>query len=241
MAAGALAFAALFFAQGTTLSSLVWLGGVSLLLAAFAAAAVLVGVLPAPKLDTAGVAFLVALFSLAVWVGLTTVWSASPEDSWQYTNRTLVYAAFALLGALAAAQLRRPAEWIARGAAVLLALLIGWALLAKCVPSFYSDYGRLARLRAPLDYWNELALLAAVAVPVALWLASRRHVLGTVLLYGAGVTVLLTYSRFGVVLASLAAVAWIVLAADRVESLAAVAVAAPAAIAVFGVALALPG
>src|SRR5207248_9747757 len=130
---------------------------------------------------------------------------------------------------------------IAAAAAVLLALLLGWALLAKCVPSFYSDYGRLARLRAPLDYWNELALVAAVAVPVALWLVSRRAVLGTVLLYGAGVTVLLTYSRFGVALACVAAVAWILLADDGVESLAAVALAAPAAGAVFGVALALPG
>jgi|SRR5579864_3718513 len=241
MSAAALAFATLFFARGATLSSLVWLGGVALLLAAVAAAAALVGALPAPMLDSAGAAFLVALFSLAVWVGLTTLWSASPEDSWQYTNRTLVYAAFALLGALAAAQLRRPAEWIARGAAVLLALLIGWALLAKCVPSFYSDYGRLARLRAPLDYWNELALLAAVAVPVALWLASRRAVLGTVLLYGAGLTVLLTYSRFGVALACLAAVAWIVLARNRVESLVAVALGGAVAVGVFGAALALPG
>src|SRR6059058_1596022 len=44
-------------------------------------------------------------------------------------------------------------------AALLLALVVSWALLAKCVPALYSDYGRIARLRAPLDYWNELALL----------------------------------------------------------------------------------
>ena len=232
--AGALSFAAFFFARGTTLSSLVWIGAAALLLAAIAFAW-------ASPLGIEAVLFLTLLGGLAVWFGVTTLWSISPEDSWQYTNRTVVYVAFAVLGAFVVARLPHAQEWIARGAAVLLALLIGWALVAKCVPSVYSDYGRLARLRAPLDYWNELALLAAVAVPVALWLASRRHVLGTVLLYGAGVTVLLTYSRFGVVLASLAAVAWIVLAADRVEGLAAVAIAAPAAIAVFGVALALPG
>lgn len=240
-AGGALAFAAFFFARGTTLSSLVWIGGAAILVAAFAAAAVLAGALPGPRLGGAGTAFLVALFSLAVWVGMTTLWSASPEDSWQYTNRTLVYAAFALLGVLAAGALARPAETLAAGAAVLLAALIGWALLAKCVPSLYSDYGRLARLRAPLDYWNELALLAAVAVPVALWLASRRYAAGTVLLYGAGLTVLLTYSRFGTALACLAAIAWIALARNRVESLAAVAVGGAGAGAVFAVALSLPG
>ncbi|MBV8480593.1 MAG: O-antigen ligase family protein, partial [Actinobacteria bacterium] len=91
------------------------------------------------------------------------------------------------------------------------------------------------------DYWNELALLAAVGVPVALWLASRRYILGVLLLYGAGVTVLLTYSRFGVALACVAAAAAIWLAGDRVVALAATATGAVAAAAVFGVALALPG
>jgi len=240
-AGGALVFAAFFFARGTTLSSFVWIGAFTLVAVAAAAAAVLVGALPAPRLDAAGAGFLAALFGLAVWVGITTLWSVSPEDSWQYTNRTLVYAAFALLGAFSAALLQRPAESIARGAALLLALLLGYALLAKCVPSLYSDYGRLARLRAPLDYWNELALLAAVAVPVALWVASRRYAAGAVLLYGAGLTVLLTYSRFGVALACLAALAWIVLAEDRVGSLAAVVLAGGGAAAVFGIALTLPG
>jgi hypothetical protein len=232
--AGALSFAAFFFARGTTLSSLVWIGAAALVLAAIAFAL-------APPLGTEAAAFLTLLAGLAVWFGLTTLWSTSPEDSWQYTNRTVVYVAFAVLGAFAAARLPHAPEWIARGGAALLALLIGWALLAKCVPSLYSDYGRLARLRAPLDYWNELALLAAVTVPVALWVASRRHVAGTVLLYGASLTVLLTYSRVGAALACLAAIAWIVLAADRVGSLAVVAVAVPATAAVFGVALALPG
>ena len=164
--AGILCFAALFFGRGLSLGPLVWIGGFAVLLAAAAAAAALAGFVPAPRLDGPAAVFLGALFALAVWVGLTTLWSASPEASWQYTNRTLVYAMFALLGVLAATQLARPAETVADGAAVLLALLLAWALLAKCVPALYSDYGRLARLRAPLDYWNELALLAVVAVPV---------------------------------------------------------------------------
>jgi len=239
--AGALSCAALFFARGLSLGPLVWIGACALALAALALAAVFAGVLPAPRLGAAGAVFVGALFGLAVWIGLTTIWSVSPEDSWQYTNRTLVYAVFALLGVLAAATLARPAERLADGAAVLLGLLFAWALLAKCVPSLYSDYGRLARLRAPLDYWNELALVAATGVPVALRLATRRYAAGAVLLYLAALTALLTYSRFGVVLACLAAVAWIVLADERVESLAAAGLAGVAAAAVFGVALALPG
>ena len=61
------------------------------------------------------------------------------------------------------------------------------------------------------------------------------------LLYVLVVTLLLTYSRFGVALACLAAAAWVLLDRDRVESLAAVALGGGAGAAVFGIALALPG
>src|SRR5258706_318402 len=99
--------------------------------------------------------------------------------------------------------------WAAFGAAAicLCAVFFGggaaWALLAKCVPALYSDYGRLARLRSPLSYWNELALVCTAGVPLALWLGRRRRTAGAVLLYVLVVTVLLTYSRFGVALACL--------------------------------------
>ena len=76
---------------------------------------------------------------------MTTVWSISPDRTWSYTNRTVVYAGFALVGLLAGTRL--PRARLAGGAAVLLALLVGYALLAKCVPALYADYRRVARLR----------------------------------------------------------------------------------------------
>jgi hypothetical protein len=228
-AAGLLCAASVFLSAGLALSRLVWIGTAALLLAAIA-------VVGSPRLGGAAAAFLALLGGLAVWFGLTTFWSVSPDSSWIYTNRTLVYAAFALLGMLAAA----PPERVADGAALLLAALFGWALLAKCVPALYSDYGRVARLRAPLDYWNELALYAVVAVPLALRL--RRRVAGALLLYGAALTVLLTYSRFGIALACLAAVAWITFERQgRAESIVVAVLAAAGGAAAFGVALALPG
>ena len=57
---------------------------------------------------------------------------------------------------------------------MLLGALFVWALAAKVIPGLYSDYGRLARLRYPLGYWNELALLAAASVPIALSLPVAR-------------------------------------------------------------------
>ena len=241
------AFCALFFSGGFADAPLVWIGALALGLAAVAAAAAAMRLTPAPALDLPTGVFLGCLFGLAVWMGLSTLWSLSPDRTWGYTNRTLVYAAFALLGVLLAAILPRPGETVAHAAAVLLGLVLGWALLAKCVPALYGDYGRVARLRAPVGYWNELALLADVTVPVALWLAAPRgrraavRAAGALLLFAAVITLLLTYSRFGVALAVAAAAGWIVLDRDRVESLVAAALAAVAGAGAFGVALALPG
>jgi O-antigen ligase/polysaccharide polymerase Wzy-like membrane protein len=243
--AGVLSACALLFSGGAADAPLVWIGAFALVLAAAAAALVFAGVLAAPRLGAAGAVFVGALLGLAVWAGMSTAWSASPDRSWMYTNRTLVYGAFAVVGALVASRLA--AATLGASAAMLLGALLGWALLAKCVPSLYADYGRVARLRAPVQYWNELALLAAVAVPVGLWLAASRarragvRAAGVLLVFAAFLTVLLTYSRFGIALACLAAAAWVLLDPDRVESLAALALGGGAGAAVFAVALALPG
>src|SRR5581483_1712244 len=247
VAAGVPAFCALFFAGGDDLSRLVWVGGGALVVAALLAGGSLAGLAPAVMLDRAGWAFLGLLLALVAWMGFSTLWSLSPDRSWQTTNRTLVFAAFAVAGVVGGGWLRRPATSAARVAALLLGLVFGWALLAKCVPALYEDYGRVSRLRAPLGYWNELALLGAAAVPVALWLAAPRtrrpstRAAGALLLYAALLVTLLTYSRVGVVLGVAAAVAWIALERERVEAIAAAVLAAIAGGAVFGLALALPG
>jgi hypothetical protein len=235
-AAAAIAFCALFFGGGLADVStpLVWIGASSLLLAA-----VLLALAPL-RLDRTAAVYLGCLFGLALWAGLSTIWSLSADRSWMFTNRTLVYASFALVGVVVGGLVSR--ERIAEAAAALVAAVALWALLAKCVPALYSDYGRVARLRSPLSYWNELALVCDAGVPLALWLGRRRRAAGTVLLYVLVVTLLLTYSRFGVALACLAAGAWLLLErSDRIEGLTACVLAAGAGAGVFGTALALPG
>ena len=231
----AICFCAVFFGGGLAdvNTPLVWIGAFSLLLAAL-----LAGFRQA-RIERTAAIFLGCLFGLAVWAGLTTSWSISADRSWTFTNRTLVYAAFALVGVVVGGLVSR--ERLAEGAALLVGGVAAWALLAKCVPALYSDYGRLARLRSPLSYWNELALVCTAGVPLALWLGRRRRAAGVVLLYVLVVAVLLTYSRFGVALACLAAATWVLLDRDRVESLAAAALAGGAGAAAFGIALALPG
>jgi hypothetical protein len=231
--AAAVCFCAVFFGGGASDPPLVWIGTAALVLA-------VVLLLDPPLLDRPAALFVGGMLGLAAWSGVTVIWSTSPDRTWVYTNRTLVYAAFALVGVLVGARVSR--ERLALAAAALLGLVAGWALLAKCVPALYSDYGRLARLRAPLDYWNELALLCDAGVAVALWLATvRRRIEGAVLLYALVVTLLLTYSRFGVVLACALAVAWVLLDRGRVESLWVLVLGGGVGAAVFGIALKLPG
>jgi O-Antigen ligase len=225
---GALLFVALFFGDSTSDGRLFWIGAFAVL----AAVALLDWPVPVPR--GWGLACLSLLAALAGWVGLTIAWSIAPDLSWAAFDRILVYLAFALLGLLAT-RVPQPARTIAGGLALLLGLVLGWALLGKVIPSLFPDGARVARLRNPIGYWNSLALAAATAVPLGLWLASARGHLrwlraaGVLLLFAAELTVVLTYSRAGIAVAALAAVAWVWVARERLESLAALALASPVA------------
>src|SRR4051795_5490514 len=225
---GALLVVALFFGESISDGRLFWIGAFAVL-----AAVLLLGwSVPVPR--GWGLACLGLLAGLALWVGLTMAWSIAPDLSWAAFDRIVVYVVFALLGLLAG-QVRQPARTIAGGLALLLGLVLCWALLGKVIPSLFPDGARVARLRNPIGYWNSLALAAATAVPLALWLASARgyargvRTAGVLLLYIAELAVVLTYSRAGIGVAALAAVGWIWVSRDRLESLAALALATPLA------------
>jgi hypothetical protein len=236
--AAALAAAALFLADGSSDSRLFWIGSAALLVATGA------GLLRPPALTPAGIAFFCFLVALVVWQALSIAWSSEPARSWDYANRGLVYLAFAVVGGLLGAV---PRARIAEGLAALLGALFVVALAAKVIPALYGDYGRLARLRFPLAYWNELALLAAAAVPLGLWLSGRRaavlaaRVAGALLVYAAFVCVALTYSRFGILLAVVGALAWTALERGRLGSLPALVLAVATAGVVAAVGFSLPG
>ena len=237
-AAGLLAFAALFLNGGSSQTRLFWIGSAAVLLAAVGWA------VRQPRLSRAAVVFFAALGGFVLWQGLSISWSIQPERSWDYTNRGLVYFAFAAVGAVLGGV---PVRRLAQAAAALLGVLFAWALAAKVVPGLYQDYGRLARLRYPVGYWNELALLAAASVPLGLWLVGRRsferrvRVGGAVLLYVALVVAVLTYSRVGIVLAVVAAGAWLALDRERLVAVGPLAVAWVVGALVAAAGLLLPG
>ena len=118
--------------------------------------------------------------------------------------------------------------------AVLFALTLGWALLTVVVPSVGPDVERSARLRDPVEYWNALALVAAMALPVWLWL---RRPLGAVALFGTVVALVLTTSRGGFLVAVVAVAVWLVAVRPRREAAWLLLVSVPWGLAVGGWAL----
>ena len=236
-AAAGLAFLALFFSDGSSQSRIFWIGVPVVLAAAVGWA------WRRPRLPFWGSVFFCALAVFVVWQGVSIAWSIQPSRSWDYTNRGLVYFAFAAVGALVASV---PLRRFVSAACVLLGALFVWALAAKVIPGIYPDYERLARLRYPLGYWNELALLASASVPLGLWAVGPRHdrrarLSGALLLFAALVVTVLTYSRVGIVLTVVAALVWLWLDRDRLAALGPLAVAWIVGAVVAGVALLLPG
>jgi hypothetical protein len=217
----ALTASAVFFGGGPGNGSLPWLGGVALL-----AIVVLVATHGVPS----GWQALVPLAVLTCWIAITIAWSALPDRSWDYANRT-----FAALGLWVAARTRA----LALGFMAIFGAVLAWSLLGKVLPFLY-DYGPpdVGRLRGPVGLWNQLALIADFALPLALW---RKRIEGALLAYVALVALLLTYSRGGIVTAVVVVVAWFALDDDALDGARTlVAGVVPGAV-VVGIAFALPG
>jgi O-Antigen ligase len=239
-AAAALVTFSLFFGGSLSDSRLFWIGIFAVAVGFGWLAAGLAGLVPVAVPGRAGLAAFGLLAAFVCWNGVTMIWSIAPDLSWAYLNRGAVYVGFALLGLAVAASVRAPARVVAGGLAVLLFGVVGWALLGKVFPPLFPDGARVARLRNPIGYWNALALACALALPLGLWIATRRswrHELraaGVVLLYLAAIALVLTFSRAGILVAAVAVVLWLALVPARLESLGALLVSVVPAAAVAG-------
>lgn len=225
-ALGVLLAAALVLGEGRFF----WVGVLVVVCAACLLGASLSGMLPRPVLTRAGVVCLALLGAFALWSASSILWSEAPDRSWDFFNRTFVYLAFLALGLFV--DRRRFADALAG----LVGLVVTWALVVKVLAL---DDGRRARLNEPIGYWNTLGLVAAFGIPLALRLASRLA--SALLLYGSVVAILLTQSRGGLLLATLAAAGWLVLERARYEPALRLAISVPPALVVGGFGLSLDG
>ena len=180
---------------------------------------------------------LAPLGALGLWCAASIEWSVEPDRSWSYANRGLVFAAFAAVGALLAADPKR----LLYGFGGLLGAVCAWSLAGKALPWLYEDYGRIARLRGPVGYWNALALLGDIALPIGLCLATRARAAGTLLVFGWLVAIGLTYSRGGIAVAVVVVALWMVLSRAWLESVSTLLAAGIPAASVLAVSFSLSG
>lgn len=172
-----------------------------------------------------GLGTLLLLAGFTVLTALSASWSIAPADTVQEANRLLAYlAVFGL--AVAGGQLQpRAARIVAGGVLMASVAVCGWALLSRVVPGELAQNVLGARLGEPFDYWNALGAMAALAVPLVLWLGSRREagVLLSALAYPAmgvlALVLVLTQSRGALATAVIAAALWLAIVPLRLRSL----------------------
>ena len=192
------------------------------------------------------------LAGFAVWCGITLLWSVAPERTWAHINRAVAYTLVLVLALTLAASLPRAIERFAYGWLLVALACAFYGLAGKIIPGVeilgvsFNHTSQASRLRAPLEYWNALALVMVLAIPIALRMttdATRRdpaRLLGMFSLFVLIVCLGMTYSRGGI-LAFLAVVAVVtLLGAQRLRGLAVIGVTIVAAIPVLGLSFSRP-
>ena len=162
---------------------------------------------------------------LAIVTGLSMSWSIAPDLTLQEGGRTLAYLAVFAAAAALAGLVTDSSGTVLAGFLMAGVAVCGWALVTRVWPGALAEEVLGARLAAPFDYWNALGSTAALTMPAALWLGSRRHghPIATALAYPAlGVlmlTLVLTQSRGALAAAIVAAVLWLALVPLRLRSI----------------------
>jgi hypothetical protein len=185
-----------------------------------------------------GMPALLCFAALAALTIASVLWSVNPSDSWLEASRTLSYAV--VFGVAMAFVRFAPQRWAALlgGTIVAATIICGYALLTKIFPGALNPDEVYARLREPFGYWNAIGLFAALGAPGCLWLGARRdgHAAINALAYPALglmlVTLLLAYSRGGLLALAVGLGLWFVLVPLRLRGVAVLATSAAGALVV---------
>jgi hypothetical protein len=172
-----------------------------------------------------GATSLVAFALLAVLTSLSVLWSIVPELSYIEAGRTLSYLVV-FAAAIAGARLAPRAVPGVIGGILLGAMLpVAYALASRIWPGSLAEGELSNRIGAPFQYWNAVGTVAAISIPLALWLGSRRT--GSVWLRALAypavglsvLAILLTQSRGALAAAAAAAILWLAIVPLRLRSL----------------------
>jgi len=165
-----------------------------------------------------------AFAAFVAWTGLSVLWSVGPDLSWVGFD----VAAFYLLVAVVCGALpggRAQLRFATYGLAIAVIGLAGYALLGKIAPDVVTDAHTWARLSGSIGYWNVLAVLIVMVVPIALEAASRMELpdwtrgLSSSALVILFFTLFFTFSRGGFLALAVALLVFFALATRRLSRL----------------------
>lgn len=219
---GALAGVAFGAAGGTELTRTTT---VEVLMVLVSAVVIAAGVLWGRRGPFYGATALVLFAALAGLTALSVIWSQVPDLAYIEAGRTFAYLA-TFAAALAAARVAPQASpVILKGVLIGALAAVAYALASRIWPGSIAEDELSNRIGQPFQYWNAVGTTAALAIPAALWLGSRRtgSMIGRALAYpaiGACVlAILLTQSRGALAAAAVGAIAWFAIVPLRLRSL----------------------
>jgi hypothetical protein len=191
---------------------------------------VAVGALPRGRVEASAWTALALLAAFVVWTAISLGWTESVEQTWADVARVAGYLAIFSLAVCSRGAGERERLIDAVAAGIVVVALIG--LLSRLHPPWFPDAAQTVRflpesrerLSYPIDYWNGLAALVAIGLPLLLHIASGAR---AVLFRGLAAAALpalvlilyLTLSRGGIAAAALALVLYLALAPDRLPKL----------------------
>lgn len=193
-------------------------------------AGLLVGVFPRRPLGRLGWSSLSLLAAFAAWTALSITWSESSGDSRADLARVATYLGVFALGLFVRGSraVRLMAAAVGTGVAVIAII----ALLSRLHPAWFSNAAQTAhflgatrgRLAYPLNYWNGVAALIAIGIPLVLNIATGSRSVFTRALAAAALpammlTIYFTISRGGILAAAIAVAVYLAFAGDRVPRL----------------------
>ena len=145
------------------------------------------GVLPATRFSRAGKVALCLFGGFLLWSAIASTWSLSSERSLQEVSRLACYFGVLLLALTTYGDRRRGLAHAVGAVATALVVIIALALVSRLRPGIFpgsqgASFLAGSRLNWPLDYWNGLAALVSLAVPLLLSLATSARWLASGLL-----------------------------------------------------------
>jgi len=191
-----------------------------------------VGVIPGGRLSSQARGAIAMLGAFVVWTALAATWSQSSERSLDELSRVACYLGVLLL----ALMLHRDRETALRNTLGALGTVIvavaAVAVISRLRPGSFSGAGQTAaflpgshqRLAWPLNYWNGLAALMAVGLPLLLAIAaSARRLIVQAIAAGAvplvALCAYLTFSRGGALATAGGLIVFYCLAGDRIPKI----------------------